>query len=328
VSAANALRAAEPAGDPPEAIRAAVGKALPLLVKGAEGHVAQRTCFACHNQGIPILALTAARGRGFPLQEEFLKRQQEFITAFLERNRESYRQGKGQGGQVDTAGYALLALEAGGWKPDATTEAVVEYLLQRDEDRSHWRTTSRRPPSEISDFTPTYLAIRSLRKWATPEQKERATKRIETARGWLVKTPAKDTEDRVFRLLGLKAAGAGDEDVQSAADELTDAQRPGGGWSQTDALESDAYATGSALFALHEAGGLATADPVYRRGVEFLLRTQLADGTWHVRTRSKPFQAYFETGFPHGKDQFISSAATGWAATALALAVPGQDRRP
>jgi hypothetical protein len=40
-----------------------------------------------------------------------------------------------------------------------------------------------------------------------------------------------------------------------------------------------------------------------------------------VLSRSKPFQAYFETGYPHGNDQFISSAAGSWATWALALAI-------
>ena len=31
-------------------------------------------------------------------------------------------------------------------------------------------------------------------------------------------------------------------------------------------------------------------------------------------------QAYFDSGFPHGTDQYISAAATNWAAMALALA--------
>ena len=35
-----------------------------------------------------------------------------------------------------------------------------------------------------------------------------------------------------------------------------------------------------------------------------------------------PFQPYYETGFPHAKNQFISIAASGWATTALALACP------
>ena len=76
------------------------------------------------------------------------------------------------------------------------------------------------------------------------------------------------------------------------------------------------------MVALHQAGGLATDDPAYRRGVAFLLRTQKDDGTWFVASRSKPFQPYFESGFPYGKDQFIAVAASGWAAAALGLALP------
>ena len=238
---------------------------------------------------------------------------------FLDENRDAYRHGRGQGGQVETAGYALLALELGGWKPDATTEAVVEYLLQYNQDLDHWRTTSQRPPSESSDFTSSYLAIRALRTWGTSAQKERIDQRVEVVRKWLLATPAKDTEDRVFRLWGLHAAGVEQVALQPAAQELVRSQRPDGGWGQTETMESDAYATGSTLVALHEAGKLATTDPVYQRGVDYLVKNQLQDGSWRVQTRSKPFQTYFESGFPHGKDQFISIAASGWATTALAL---------
>jgi len=38
-----------------------------------------------------------------------------------------------------------------------------------------------------------------------------------------------------------------------------------------------------------------------------------------------PFQPYFESGFPHGDDQWISAAATSWAAMALALTVEPQN---
>jgi len=31
-----------------------------------------------------------------------------------------------------------------------------------------------------------------------------------------------------------------------------------------------------------------------------------------------PIQAYFESGFPYGVNQWISAAATAWATTALA----------
>src|SRR5437773_2692375 len=99
--------------------------------------------------------------------------------------------------------FPALTCVALGLIPLPTTAAVVEYLLQFPGDRAHWRSTSNRPPSEASDFTPTYLALRALRVWATAEQQERAAKRVEVARGWLLKTRARDTEDRVFRLFGL-----------------------------------------------------------------------------------------------------------------------------
>ena len=85
-------------------------------------------------------------------------------------------------------------------------------------------------------------------------------------------------------------------------------------------MRADAYATGQALYALH-ASGMPPRDRVYQRGVAYLLRTQLEDGTWFVRSRAFGFQPYFETGFPHGVDQFISAAATSWAVIALAAAL-------
>jgi hypothetical protein len=272
-----------------------------------------------------MLAFTTARERGFSVGQEDLKKQLEFIAAFLQGNRENYRQGKGQGGQVDTATYALFALEQGGWKPDPTTEAVVEYLLLQDRDKDHWRTTSRRPPSEASDFTPTYLALRALQKWGTATQKDRIARRTEAVRDWIVKAPARDTEDRVFRFWALAVVGAPEGERLSARQDLVRKQRSDGGWGQTERLDSDAYATASVLVALHLAGNLATTDPTYERGLAFLLKTQQKDGSWLVHSRSKPFQTYYESGFPHGKDQFISMAASAWASTALALACPGPE---
>ncbi|HYT89165.1 MAG TPA: prenyltransferase/squalene oxidase repeat-containing protein [Gemmataceae bacterium] len=315
----------------PDTIRKAVAKALPLIQKGGSGHMAQRTCFACHNQAIPLLAMTTARTRGFPIDEAEIQKHVQFIATFLDKNRANYLKGRGTGGQVDTAGYALFTLEIGGRKPDATTAAVSEYLLLFNKNLDHWRTTSNRPPSEASSFTTTYLALRGLQVYGTAEQKDRIEDRLREIRGWLAKTPGQDTEDRVFRLWALKRVGAEAADVKTAAQALVKTQRSDGGWAQLDKLSSDAYATGSALTALHEATGLATNDPVYQRGLKYLLSTQREDGTWLVRSRSKPFQIYYESGFPHGKDQFISLAASSWATTALALALPptkNADRAP
>jgi squalene cyclase len=159
--------------------------------------------------------------------------------------------------------------------------------------------------------------VRGLGVYGTDEQQERIAARRAAVLAWLETAESEDTEDRVFRLRLLGYLGADGDEVQDAAGELLTLQRPDGGWSQTAELASDAYATGSALAALHEYGDLPATDPAYRRGVAFLLRAQRDDGSWHVASRSKPFQTYFESGFPHGKDQFISAAATSWATLAL-----------
>src|SRR5207244_11387010 len=105
-----------------------------------------------------------------------------------------------------------------------------------------------------------------------------------------------------------------------AAQQLLAAQRADGGWAQRETMDSDAHATGEALVALRESGAADRNNRAYREGVEYLLRTQIEDGSWQVESRAIPIQAYFESGFPYGVNQWISAAATGWATTALSLA--------
>jgi hypothetical protein len=304
----------------PADVRKAVERAIPLLEKGAAGSMKERTCFTCHNLGVPVLALAAARDRGFKIDEAQFKAVLEHTEASLRKTRDSYAQGKGGGGQADSAGWALWTLETGGWKPDETTAAVAHYLTLRDKEIGHWVNVSNRPPSEASPFTTTFVGIASLRAFASADDKAAGDERIARSRDWLLSAKPKDTEDRVFRLRALDTSGAESKDCQAAAKDLLAAQREDGGWPQLPEGESDAYATGSALAALARAGGLAVTDAAYKKGALWLLGTQQEDGSWHVKSRSKPFQAYFESGFPHEKDQFISMAASGWSVLALALA--------
>jgi hypothetical protein len=54
-----------------------------------------------------------------------------------------------------------------------------------------------------------------------------------------------------------------------------------------------------------------------------LLRTQDKSGAWIVPLRSDPIQLSIGTDFPpYDENQFISAAATNWAALALADALP------
>jgi hypothetical protein len=106
-----------------------------------------------------------------------------------------------------------------------------------------------------------------------------------------------------------------------AVGELVALQGEDGGWSGNPYLNSEAFSTGEALVALAQSGAVAPANVAYRRGLDFLLSTQYADGSWYVRSRAIKFQPYFESGFPFGHDQWISAAGTAWAAQAIALSI-------
>ncbi len=342
-----------------EAIRTAITRALPLLKKAsADEYPKHRDCFSCHNQAVPALALGLARQRGFAVDAQTLRLIAEHTEADLNGALDLYRKGEGQPGGVVRAGYALWALEAAGWPRDETTAGVAHYLAVSQRQRGSWSTQSKRAPSESSDFTATALALRSIQIFGEPasgtigSDPHKPADRPRTsgtanpgpadALRWLEATEPRETEDRVFRLWGLKSAGAVPKTLAAAVSDLWRTQRPDGGFSQLDppakpeegkdgkdrvesraaAFESDAYATGSALVALHLAGGVATDLAAYRRGLEFLIKSQRDDGSWYVKSRSRPFQTYFESGFPHGPDQFISAAASAWAVAALALACP------
>jgi len=121
----------------------------------------------------------------------------------------------------------------------------------------------------------------------------------------------------VYQVLGLSWGSGSRERIRKTAALLMTLQRADGGWGQIPQLASDAYATGQALVALRESGVVPKDNANYKRGLRFLVDSQLEDGSWLVRTRAPSFQPYFDSEFPHGFDQFISAAASNWAVMAL-----------
>jgi squalene cyclase len=204
---------------------------------------------------------------------------------------------------------------------------MAYYLKNRQQADGRWAALGHRPPLEASDIEVTATSIRSLREYAPTAQRREYQQSVERAGNWLLTAVARTNDELAFKLLGLSWADAKREAVQSAARELLARQQPDGGWAQLPSMNSDAYATGQTLVALSESGALDVNDPAYRRGVKFLLDSQLEDGTWYVKTRALPIQRQFDTGFPHGLDSWVSAAASNWATTALAYAVQPESKR-
>ena len=298
-----------------------MNKSLNLLRVAAKGHIEKKSCFGCHNQAFPMLAFSEAKKRNFNIPTEEIKAQSDFVLDFLKKNQEKYSEGKGTGGEADTAGYALLTLELAGIKPNETTDAVVTYFLKHQAANGYWKVTSNRPPSEASHFTTNYLALRALRVWGSPKLKSDIEERTKKSAAWILDTSPKTNEDQVFQLLAYSELKQDKTIIEKSAKALIAKQKADGGWAQIDSLDSDPYATATALVSLHFTKMLSNKDKAFQDGVKYLIKTRKEDGSWFVKSRSKPFQTYYESGFPHGKDQFISVAASGWAATALLLSL-------
>ena len=132
--------------------------------------------------------------------------------------------------------------------------------------------------------------------------------------GW--RRRGQNQRNRTFRVFGLAWAGGSASALANAVKELQATQCADGGWADNPYMSTTAYATGEALVALHRAGVPLT-DPAWRKGVQFLLRTQTDDGSWFVKSHSYGTQPYFDDGFPHGTDQWISASGTNWAVMAL-----------
>ena len=299
-------------------VRAAVARSLPLLQRIAEPFIARTGCVSCHHNSAVSSAVLAARRNGYRVDEQAVSASRARIAVYLESWRERTLQNAAIAGAQDTINYLLVGLAADGHPSDRATDAQVLFLMRRQSPDGRWPVQTLRPPIESNDIEVTAMSLRAVQLYAPPARRPESARAVARARDWLTSARGEVTEERAFRLLGLAWAEAGADAQQTAARELLALQRSDGGWSQEPSLESDAYATGEALTALLEGGMIAAESPSIRRGVEFLLRTQLRDGSWYVKSRSVPIQAYFESGFPHGADQWISAAGTAWAVRALA----------
>ncbi|HUS06725.1 MAG TPA: prenyltransferase/squalene oxidase repeat-containing protein, partial [Bryobacteraceae bacterium] len=283
-------------------------------------------CAGCHHQQMTAIAVGVARDRAVKYDEKAAAEQLKILRGeWLSGQDNLLQRIDPPAGTVITA-FTLFSLAALNYPPDANTDAVVCNIAAQQHADGGWHGGGlARAPMSDGDIGRTATAIRAIRAFGFPGRKAEFDHRIERARRWLEAAVPRYNEDRNAQLLGLKWADADPSLIRKLARELMAEQRADGGWAQNARLESDAYATGQVLYTLNQAAGISASDEAYQRGVKYLLKTQLPDGSWHVKSRAVKFQPYFQSGFPHDHDQWISASATAWATGALALALPARS---
>lgn len=302
-------------------VKASVEKSLSLLQSTNGKFLNTGGCVACHAQNLTGMAVNAARGNGAKVDGTADAEMARGALAFLGGLEPLFLQLVDPPPGVQGMEYSVLQVGASRLPASRAVDAAVFYIAAGQREAGNWPYLAGgvpRPPIQDGDFFSTVAGMRILQLYAVPGRKAEFQDRIRRAGIWLKNAQPRSTEDRVMQLLGLRWAGL---PAQTQVKELLTLQQDDGGWAQTQWLQSDAYATGQVLYALHEQG-VPPSDPAYARGVAYLQSTQKPDGSWHVRSRAPKFQPYFQSGFPYDDDQWISSAATAWAATGLSYAIP------
>jgi ankyrin repeat protein len=303
-------------------------RAIDLMQRASTGFVDNKfvhndaKCISCHHQSLPAVAFAWGSDRGLHIDNVALGHQLSAQFAMWRPQAEHAR-------EMDDPlpdspvqiGYGLMGLHAVGYAPDAMTEALVRYVIEGQSADGSWHWTDLRPPLEGGRFTATAWAVHAIQLYPPQHDDKRIRACLALARRWLRGNEPKTFGDQVQQLAGLGWAGESPWRLRGLAEAILAKQRPDGGWSQLAGIDPDAWATGEALVALHETGCLSTSDKAYKNGVKFLLNTQYEDGSWWVHSRTWPFQPHFDSGFPHGNDQWISAGGTAWATMALLLTV-------
>jgi ankyrin repeat protein len=292
--------------------RAAIERAIPLLERGRVEFRDRAHCPSCHHDALPALAIAAAASHGIAVDEAARKREAELTAQSFQRQRVRFPEGIGFADDVEAA-YLLLGLAASGFPRNSTTDAMARYIALHQDGDGRFPAMMQRIPADGSDVALTAVAIRALQTYAPDPA------RVARARNYLESIAATTTEDRAYQLLGLHWAGA--PDLNALADQLIATQRPDGSFAQRGTLRGDAYATGQAIVALREAAGRPASDPAIARAVQFLVSTQVGDGSWFVASRALRFQPFLDSGFPQGRSQYSSALGTSWAVMALAEAL-------
>jgi ankyrin repeat protein len=301
-----------------------VRTSLALLEKQSDKFIRTAGCNSCHSQNLPSAVAALARDNGLTSMKTFPK-----LPAAMMPPAEQIMDFN----VVNPNSVAWELFDAGmNHEPRSqVTDAIVRYIMASQTADGGWHTSeSRRPPMNSGEIQMASLAIYAMKNYAPEAEGVNCEKAIARSVAWLEKVTPLTNQDHAFRLLGLGWGGAPASLIREEAKAMAALQRAGGGWSQLPSLTSDAYATGEALFALGSAGRMSVSDPVFRKGLEYLLSTRASDGSWHVKSRSIWLQPHLESGFPYGRDQFISIAGTAWATLALTLAAAepaNQSRR-
>src|SRR5262249_12281804 len=219
--------AAANAADPPR-IRDAAARNLALVQQSQKRWFDVQRCDSCHHQYQPALAYRAAREHGIPFDETIARADAAKAFTYADLDRVIQYSWIIEPA-VDDA-YRLIAADAAGVRPGLSAAAMARILMARQNRGGDWPSHRQRPPSSYSNVTFTALGVRAIQLYAHPSQKAELAQHVALARQWFLSHRAVDTEERTYKLLGLKWSGGDRTAIKAATQDLMSMQAADGSW--------------------------------------------------------------------------------------------------
>ncbi len=295
--------------------------ALTLLEQSNENFFKESGCGGCHHSVLTSVAGSYGKAAGLKVNDGLIQARSMRVKGMLGSFGPTLQQLIGPPGDIDTSLFTLMEAKGLGLEHSQETEILSRYLMARQmpDGRFTMRGVSRSPVEE-SDIHRTALAVWLLPAYSDAAAREAFAPRLKEAVKYLETQPAHTTDEMAMKILGLKWGGGSPAVIAKTAKALEAAQLADGSFAGNKHLGGDVYSTGVSIFALREGAGRKADQSHIAKAAAWLRSTQREDASWYQKSRAPKFQPYFESGFPHGHDQWISSAATAWAVIALSQA--------
>lgn len=292
--------------------REAAQRGLDWLQHAAPAWSAKNSCFGCHVQAQVLMGQAVALKHDYRVSMRAVRWLNENVRHFPANGSWFWPSDTATSfGAMGTAYAAdLLDLKADkalfGYHPYAKGLLLdsADSLVDRQEKDGAMPFDLPEPPIGQGQFMTTSNALVALTRAANNTDDSRYDRAIERALAWIASHEPATTQDKIYKIISLMHYGLPDQKrmAWSVVETLAAEQQTDGGWKEkTTAEGSSPFSTGQVLYAFKQAG-VSIHGPMFRSGVDFLLKHQrndpkdLHNGTWPpMNTESKRPSSYAPT---------------------------------
>jgi hypothetical protein len=318
-------------------IQKTVERAIGYMQTESAAWLKTRGCAACHHVPMPLWALSEAQRQGYAIDKKYLADTFESLLGSKDKlmatrifpnpadKPDPRPQGRGLNMGLPFLAVAAQSLPSLSEGQKQSLKLIAEEIVKKQQPDGSWEffSTLRRPPINECQTTDSAWIVMALEGGMGPDAPEAQRVALSKAIAWYgAQKHSNLHQDKVLKVLLGARSGKPRDLMQTTIDELLALQRPDGGWSQTvPEPKSDAFATGQTLYVLSLVGYTAER-PEIKRGIDFLVGTQTAEGNWPMISRSTP------DGSPGSSKLLtpITCAAASWATLGLAKLAPKRNQ--